>query len=56
MPGATQTPQKETSWFMLPSQPNFVTSNFAWSLPISGSMAVDAEKMPISTGSRAARL
>ena len=55
-PGASHTPQNEMSWFMLPIQPNLVTSNFAWSLPIIGSTAVEAENRAMSTGSRAVRL
>ena len=55
-PGPCHRPQNEMSWFMLPIQENFVASNFACSLPISGSMAVEAAKMPSSEPSLGARL
>src|ERR1043166_514120 len=41
MPGPCQTPQKATSFDMLPSQLNFVGSNIADLLPSSGSIVAE---------------
>ena len=51
-----QVTQVETSLVPLPSQVNFCASNDVWLVPISGSIAMPRENMPITLPSLGAAL